>query len=144
MKMTQIIRVLFISLVAAQLSAQDLAMAFAPAQPGYYTPVTVLVPKAPKRTFEPVVAIKRANKISAAYDGYAIVVATSELPLLSDDQLFRQFGNLTYDQNPDGTYSYLVLTPFSKKKNVNRFFDRVIKGKAPQAAVVKYKTGKRK
>jgi hypothetical protein len=145
MRLISFIATLFFCLNLTGLSAQELAMAYAPAQPGYYTSTsTVTAPKTKKHNLEPVVAIKRANKIPAAYSGFAIVVAVSELPLLSDDQLFRQFGNLTYDQNPDGTYSYLILTPFQKKKNVKRFFERIIKGKAPQSCIVKYNTGKRK
>ena len=93
---------------------------------------------------EPVVVTKRAQKISAAYQGYAIEIAKSELPLLSDDVLFRQFGNLRYDQNEDGTYSYLVLTPFQKKKSVKKFYERIIKEKAPESKIVKYKSGNRK
>jgi hypothetical protein len=139
---------LFICLLSlcctTSLLAQDYAAITSTPTTYYSSPsYTAHKPTATKRT-EPVVAVRRAQKISAAYHGYAIVVATSDLPLLSDDILFRQFGNLTYDQNPDGTYNYLIITPFQKKKSVKRFCERVIKGKAPKAKIVKYKTGVRK
>lgn len=149
--MKLIINLLTLCFFTAQLSAQDLAIATVAQQYGSafvntYSANVASPAKSIARAnlHEPVVAIKRANKVSAAYEGYAIVVATSALPLLSDDQLFRQFGNLTYDQNTDGTYSYLILTPFEKKKSVKRFLDRVIKGKTPAATIVRFKEGKRK
>jgi hypothetical protein len=122
--------------------AQDYAMVTKPAES--YISNSVSPIKAKSTRLEPVLVAKRAQKMSAAYDGFAILVSTTELPLLSGDPLFRQFGNLQYDQNADGSYSYFILTPFHSKKSVNRFFKRVIKGKAPEASVVKYKKGKRK
>jgi hypothetical protein len=137
MKLFNLLCVVVFVFCAQIVSAQDLAMVTTNASTSYSTKVTKARP-------EPVVAVKRAYKVSAAYEGYAIVVSTTALPLLSDDALFRQFGNLTYDQNADGTYSYLILTPFQKKKNVKRFYERVIKGKNPNATIVRYKAGKKK
>jgi hypothetical protein len=150
MRMMHLLCILCLAVLSTPICAQDLAMltpnaaAFGPSAT-FHLPTAAPVTSLARATrYEPVVAIKRANKVSAAYEGFAIVVATAELPLLSDDPIFRQFGNLTYDQNADGTYSYLILTPFTKKKNVKRFLEGVIKGKSPNATIVKYKAGKKK
>ncbi len=138
MKLFHLLALVFVLSAAQLVSAQEMAMVTPQSS---YT--TSTYHKQQAKT-EPVVAVKRAHKISAAYEGYAIVIAKTDLPLLSTDKLFRQFGNLTYDQNADGTYSYLILTPFRKKKNVKRFFERVIKAKNPNATIVRYKAGKLK
>lgn len=139
MKLFHLLALVFVLMIAQSVSAQEMAMVTP--KTNYTTNISTT--KQVAKT-EPAVAVKRAHKISAAYEGYAIVVTKTELPLLSDDTLFRQFGNLTYDQNADGTYSYLILTPFQKKKNVKRFFERVIKAKNPNATIVRYKAGKPK
>jgi hypothetical protein len=89
----------------------------------------------------PIVFYRKAKKVSAAYDGYAIEVVSSDRPLLQTDPIFKKFGNIVFDRREDGKYAYLIPVPFSTKKSTEIFLDIVIKPKTPLARLVEYKKG---
>lgn len=84
------------------------------------------------------------KQLSASYEGYAIELTTSALPLKRNYFLFDQFGNVFYDKLESGGYSYCILANFSSKKSVERFLEMIILPKAKEARVVAYKKGKRR
>jgi len=84
------------------------------------------------------------NKMSSNYEGYAIELTTSTLPLKRNYFLFDQFGSIFYDKLNDGAYTYCIQANFSSKKSVERFLETIILPKAPEARLVEYKNGKRK
>ena len=84
------------------------------------------------------------KKLSSEYEGYAIELTTSDLPLKRNYFLFDQFGNVNYDKLEDGGYSYCILAKFSSKKSVEHFLETIILPKAPEARLIEYKNGKRK
>ncbi len=84
------------------------------------------------------------KKLSANYEGYAIELTISYLPLKRNYFLFDQFGSVYYDKLKKGGYSYCILANFSSKKSVERFLEIIILPKATEARLVEYKKGKRK
>jgi hypothetical protein len=92
-------------------------------------------------TVLPIVFFRKAKKVSAAYDGYAIEIASADKPLLQNDPIFKKFGNIVFDRREDGKYAYLIPVPFSTKKSSETFLDIVIKPKTPEAKLVEYKKG---
>jgi hypothetical protein len=92
-------------------------------------------------TLPPMIFFRKAKKISAAYDGYAIELTTSERPLLHNDPIFKKFGNIIFDRQEDGKYAYLIPVPFSSKKSTESFLENVIKPNTPAAKLVVYKKG---
>ncbi len=84
------------------------------------------------------------KKLSSNYEGYAIELTTSDLPLKRNYFLFNQFGNVNYDKLNEGGYSYCILANFSSKKSVEHFLETIILPKAPEARLIEYKKGKRK
>jgi hypothetical protein len=84
------------------------------------------------------------KRMSSNYEGFAIELTTSSLPLKRNYILFDQFGSVYYDQLEKGGYSYCIQANFSSKKSVERFFETVILPKAPEAKLIEYRKGKRK
>ena len=84
------------------------------------------------------------KKLSSNYEGYAIELTTSNLPLKRNYFLFDQFGNVFYDKLEGGNYTYCILANFSSKKSVELFLETIILPKAVEAKLIEYKNGKRK
>ena len=84
------------------------------------------------------------KKMSSQYEGFAIELTTSGLPLKRNYFLFEQFGSVFYDQLEKGGYSYCIIANFSSRKSVERFLELIILPKAPEAKLIEYKNGKRK
>lgn len=84
------------------------------------------------------------KRISAVYDGYAIEVAASELPVEKSHPIFQNFGKIFYQKLNGGGYSYLIKAEFKDLKSVRHFADMVVRPKIPYARIFKYKKGKRK
>ena len=84
------------------------------------------------------------KRLSAVYDGYAIEVASSELPVEKSHPIFQNFGKIYYQRLNGGGYSYLIKAEFKDLKSVKHFADAVVKPKMPYARIFKYKKGKRK
>lgn len=98
---------------------------------------------APKTVAEKSVSVvRRARRISAAYEGYAIQVASADRPLLHDDPIFRKFGNIVYERTDDGKYAYLIQVPFSGKESVLEFLRNVIAPRVADARIAEFKSGK--
>lgn len=90
----------------------------------------------------PISVVRRARRISAAYEGFAIEVASADRPLLHDDPIFRKFGNIVYERTDEGKYSYLIQVPFSGKESVLEFLKNVIAPRVPDARLAQFKDGK--
>ena len=84
------------------------------------------------------------KKMYSNYEGYAIELTTSMLPLKRNYFLFDQFGSVHYEKLENGEYSYCIQAKFSTKKSVERFLELIILPKAPEARLVEYKNGKRR
>jgi len=84
------------------------------------------------------------KKLSVTHSGIVLELITSDLPLRRDAPLFKQFGNVYYDQLDEGGYAYCILTNFSKLKPAKAYLQQMILPHAPTARVVKYQLGRRK
>ena len=84
------------------------------------------------------------RKLSAGYTGYVIELTKSDFPLRRDHKLFRQFGNVHYDNVAGEGYSYVIKINFASKKAVKKFLKDTVRHRAPEARVVEYKMGGRK
>ena len=84
------------------------------------------------------------KKMSVAHSGIVLELITSDLPLRRDHPLFKQFGNVYYDQLDKGGYAYCILTDFSKMKQAKGYLQQMILPHAPTAKVVKYQLGRQK
>ncbi len=84
------------------------------------------------------------KKLPLTYSGIVLELATTDLPLKRDNQLFKQFGNVHYDKLDNGAYAYCILTSFSNLKQAHDYLHKMIIHRAPTAKVVKYQLGKRK
>lgn len=84
------------------------------------------------------------KRLSAVYSGYAIEVATSNLPVEKSHPIFKNFGKIYYQKLSGGGYSYLIKTDFKDLKAIKHFAEQVVKPKMPSAQIFKYKKGKRK
>ncbi len=105
-------------------------------------------PPVPEKSAAPAdpgkVDILRHHKpLSASYNGYAIELTVSKLPLHRDNPLFQKFGNIFYDILADGQYSYCILLQFTSLEAVSLYQQNVVKAQAPDARVIHYKKGKR-
>lgn len=81
---------------------------------------------------------KRAVRISAAFKGFAVQVAKTDLPLLRQDPIFKQFGNIVFDRNESGQYIYLIQTEFTTRQNAEDFVRQVVSKKVANAEVRAY------
>ena len=84
------------------------------------------------------------KRLSAVYSGYAIEVATSDLPVEKSHPIFKNFGKIYYQKLNGGGYSYLIITDFNNLKSIRHFTEQVVKPKMGNAQIFKYKKGKRK
>jgi hypothetical protein len=105
-------------------------------------------PLAPEKSAAPAdpgkIDVMRHHKpLSASYNGYAIELAVSKLPLHRDNPLFHKFGNIYYDILSDGQYSYCILVSFTSKEAVSLYQQNVVKAQAPASRVIYYKKGNR-
>lgn len=91
-----------------------------------------------------VIHYRHHKKLSATHSGIVLELVTSDLPLKRDFALFKQFGNVYYDQLDGGGYAYCILTNFNKLKKAKAYLQQMILPHAPKAKVVKYKLGRRK
>ncbi len=87
---------------------------------------------------------RHVEKIPSFYTGFAIELVLTEEPITKDNALFQQFGHVYYDKPQLGQYAYLILTNFTKRENVEKFIENVLKQKAPSAKVMVYEGGLRK
>jgi hypothetical protein len=83
------------------------------------------------------------RKLPTFFDGFAVELTTSDLPLRRDYPLFEQFGNVLVDQLDEGGFSYLI-TGFRSEKAAKTILKEMIQHRAPEATVVHYNKGKRK
>ncbi len=94
---------------------------------------------------EQVTKVYRLQKrLPAFYTGFAIEVATSDLPVQKSHPIYGKFGKIYYHKLKEGGYSYLIQTPFSDLKSVRKFYENVVKSKSNDARIIKYNKGKRK
>lgn len=84
------------------------------------------------------------GKISSLYTGYAIEIATSELPLTRDYATFQNFGKVYYDKVGGNYYSYVILADFNKAETAQEYLSKMISHKVENAKIVRYKNGQRK
>ena len=85
-----------------------------------------------------------AKKLSYIYSGYAIEIASSNLPLDKYHPIFRQFGNLFYHKLNGGGYSYMILAEFSNEDAALDFLKKIIQPRVVTAKLYQYKDGNRK
>lgn len=112
-------------------------------QPGGPAEETVEEKTNEKPSEKPVIYLRYAKKLSAAYEGFAIELLSAERPLLQGNPIFKKFGGIVFDRTEDGKYAYVIMVPFSSKKSVESFLENVVKPKAPGAKIVTFKNGKR-
>ena len=84
------------------------------------------------------------KKLSAIYNGHAIEITRSELPLKRSNPLLRQFGNIHYEKLKGGGYAYVLLVKFSTKKALKNYVKQVVVPNAPDAKAIIYRNGVRK
>ena len=84
------------------------------------------------------------RRLPAAYHGYVIEIAASNYPLPRDYEVFGQFGRVYYDKVRRGGYSYVIIPELRTRKEIERFFETVIKPRVPEARLIRYKHGMRK
>ena len=85
-----------------------------------------------------------ARKLSYIYSGYAIEIASSNLPLDKYHPIFKQFGNVYYHKLNEGGYSYMILAEFSSEDAALDFLRNIIQPRAKSAKLLLYKAGNRK
>ncbi|RME33149.1 MAG: hypothetical protein D6794_11920 [Deltaproteobacteria bacterium] len=98
----------------------------------------VLRPDPPRKNY------RFHRRLPAAYHGYVIEVAASNYPLPRDYAVFGQFGRVYYDKVRRGGYSYVIIPDLRTRKEIERFFETVIKPRVPEARLIRYKHGMRK
>lgn len=99
----------------------------------------------PKVQTEQIASVYRLNKkLPALHSGYVIEVATSELPISRNHEIFKRFGKIFYHKMRDGGYSYVIKANFSELKSAQRFCENIIKPRFKNARVIEYKRGERK
>lgn len=76
------------------------------------------------------------------YTGFAIELTQSAFPIPKTSSSLNKFGKVYY-QYLDGTYRYLILIDFNKKKAIKKFMKQVIYPKQPNAKVTRYLDGVR-
>lgn len=84
------------------------------------------------------------RRLPAAYHGYVIEIAASNYPLPRDFPLFGQFGKIYYDKVRRGGFSYLIVPQLRSRREIERFFETVIKPRVPEARLIRYKRGMRR
>ncbi len=84
------------------------------------------------------------RRLPAVYHGYVIEIAASNYPLPRDFPLFAQFGKIYYDKVRRGGFSYLIVPQLRSRKEIERFFQTVIKPRVPEARLIRYKHGRRR
>ena len=89
------------------------------------------------------IAYRHHKQLPGDYNGYAIELTTSDLPLPRDYTLFGQFGTVYYERKEEGGYAYLILVPFSKKKSVEEYYNMVVLPKDREAKILEFENGKR-
>lgn len=85
-----------------------------------------------------------AKKLSYIYSGYAIEIASSNLPLDKYHPIFKQFGNVYYHKLKQGGYSYMILADFSSDEAALHFLQHIIQPRVATAKLYQYKDGNRK
>ncbi|MGK0365318.1 MAG: hypothetical protein ACI85O_002384 [Saprospiraceae bacterium] len=91
-----------------------------------------------------VYAYAYTKRIPALYSGYVIELATSELPLKRDYEVFKNFGKIYHDKTQEGYYSYVIIADFNKKESVEDYIKNIVAHQVPDAKIILYKNGKRK
>ncbi|MFK7936426.1 MAG: hypothetical protein AB8G22_23125 [Saprospiraceae bacterium] len=85
------------------------------------------------------------KRLPADYNGYIIELLQTERPLARDHIIFQQFGKIFYDKLTDGQYGYCILAQnFTSVESLERYVESMVIHRAPTAAVVEYKNGKRR
>lgn len=83
------------------------------------------------------------KRLPAIYEGFAIELTTSDLPLKRNYFLFNQFGNISVEKLKEGGYAYLIKVEFTKRETAENFVKNIILHRAPEAKVVEYVNGVR-
>jgi len=84
------------------------------------------------------------KRLPAVYNGFAIELTTSDLPLKRNYFLFNQFGNVSVEKLREGGYAYVVKVDFIKKETLESFIKNIILHRAPEAKAIEYVDGVRK
>lgn len=83
------------------------------------------------------------KRLPQLYTGLAIEVAVSTYPLDGSNGIFRQFGNVYYEKQKEGGYSYLIKLNFSSKESALQFLENVVKARSGKAKLYQYSEGNR-
>ncbi len=105
---------------------------------GLISDATAMRPDPPRKNY------RFHRRLPAAYHGYVIEIAASNYPLPRDYEVFGQFGRVYYDKVRRGGYSYVIIPELRTRKEIERFFETVIKPRVPEARLIRYKHGMRK
>ncbi len=88
--------------------------------------------------------VRSLKRFPQMHTGFAIEIAFSTYPMDATNPIFQQFGNVRYDKQPEGGYSYLIMANFSSKESALDFLNNVVKPKAEKAKLIQYNEGTRK
>lgn len=82
------------------------------------------------------------KKLPVTFSGYLIEVAVSNFPLPNEYPVFRQYGQLHYDKlERTGGYSYGIISEFSSKKAMLRYFHEIVRPNVADARLIRYRKG---
>lgn len=85
--------------------------------------------------------VRKAKEQVADYSGYKIELMTVyNKPLSINDDLFQQFGGITYVQKTANSYTY-YLGNFQDKGALTKYMNSIVKPRYAKAQPVKFKNG---
>jgi hypothetical protein len=76
------------------------------------------------------------------YTGFKVQIAEADQSLPKDHYIFTQHGEIAMDRKADGAYSYL-LGDFKMESEARAHLDNLLRGRYPDAKVIRYETGRR-
>jgi len=98
--------------------------------------------KSVKVSFDSPEYVRRAKVLADDFSGYKIeLVTVYNQPLALNDELFQQFGGITYVQNSNNSYTYLLGGNFEDKKAVVQFLEQIVQPNFKNAKAVKFQNG---
>ncbi len=83
-----------------------------------------------------------ARYMESGFSGYMVEFLTANNELSSNHEVFKKHGKIYKEQKKDGSFAYL-FGPFEEWRDANRFLESAIKDNYKNAAVIRYKKGKR-
>lgn len=87
--------------------------------------------------------VRRPKVLAQDFSGYKIeLVTVYNQPLALNDELFQQFGGITYIQRTNNSYTYLLGGNFEDKRAVEQFLHQIVQSRFPNAKAIKFKKGK--